>query len=56
MTAWDWLIVLVLNGGIILYGLHLSRGMRSSADWFLIGIPPSSVNCGSDSLAVPSLL
>ena len=37
MTAWDWILVLVLNGGIILYGLHLSRGMRSSADWFLAG-------------------
>ena len=37
MTAWDWLIVFVLNGGIILYGLYLSRGMRSSADWFLAG-------------------
>ena len=37
MTALDWTLVLVLNGGIILYGLYLSRGMRSSADWFLAG-------------------
>jgi len=37
VAALDWTLVLVLNGGIILYGLYLSRGMRSSADWFLAG-------------------
>jgi SSS family solute:Na+ symporter len=37
VTALDWSLVLVLNGGIILYGLYLSRGMRSAADWFLAG-------------------
>ena len=37
MTFLDWLLVLVLNGSIIAYGLYLSRGVRSSADWFLAG-------------------
>ena len=33
----DWSIVIILNGGTILYGLYLSRDVRSSADWFLAG-------------------
>lgn len=33
----DWSIIAVLNGGTILYGLYLSRNVRSSADWFLAG-------------------
>ncbi len=37
MGALDWSIVIILNGGTILYGLYLSRGVRSSADWFLAG-------------------
>jgi SSS family solute:Na+ symporter len=37
MTLLDWLLVIVLNGSIIAYGLYLSRGVRSSADWFLAG-------------------
>ena len=37
MTFLDWLLVLVLNGSIIAYGLYLSRGVRSSVDWFLAG-------------------
>ena len=37
MTFWDWLLVLVLNGSIVAYGLYLSRGVQSSADWFLAG-------------------
>ena len=37
MTIWDWLLVIVLNGSIICYGLYLSRGVQSSADWFLAG-------------------
>jgi len=37
MGILDWSIVVILNGGTILYGLHLSRGVRSSADWFLAG-------------------
>ena len=37
MIGWDWSIVCILNGSIILYGLYLSRGTRSTADWFLAG-------------------
>ena len=37
MGALDWSIVIILNGGTIFYGLYLSRGVRSSADWFLAG-------------------
>ncbi len=37
MTGWDWGLVVILNGGIILYGLYLSRGTRSTTDWFLAG-------------------
>lgn len=37
MGVLDWSIVIILNGGTILYGLYLSRGVRSSADWFLAG-------------------
>lgn len=35
MTWIDWLIVLVLNGSVMLYGLILARGARTSEDWFL---------------------
>jgi SSS family solute:Na+ symporter len=31
----DWVIVLVLNGAIVLWGLHIGRGTKSTADWFL---------------------
>ena len=31
----DWLIVLLLNGGVVCYGFYLSRGTSSSSDWFL---------------------
>lgn len=37
MTLVDWLIVILLNGSIIAYGIYLSRGVESSADWFLAG-------------------
>ena len=37
MSLWDWSLVLVLNGAIIVYGFYLSRGVRSSTDWFLGG-------------------
>lgn len=37
MDFLDWMIVLVLNGGIILYGLVRARDTRTSADWFLAG-------------------
>jgi SSS family solute:Na+ symporter len=35
MTTLDWLIVLLINGSIILYGLWLARGTHSSSEWFL---------------------
>jgi SSS family solute:Na+ symporter len=37
MNLIDWLIVVLLNGSIIVYGIWLSRGVESSADWFLAG-------------------
>ena len=37
MNLIDWLIVILLNGSIIVYGIWLSRGVQSSADWFLAG-------------------
>ena len=37
MSLWDWSLVLILNGAIIVYGFYLSRGVRSSTDWFLGG-------------------
>ena len=37
MSALDWAIVVLLNGSIIGFGLWLSRGVQSSADWFLAG-------------------
>lgn len=35
MHPFDWLIVILLNGGIIAYGFYLSRGTTSSSEWFL---------------------
>ncbi|RMG38579.1 MAG: hypothetical protein D6725_06920 [Planctomycetota bacterium] len=35
VSGWDWLIVAVFNGGIILAGLWVARGTRSSFEWFL---------------------
>jgi len=35
MTLWDWLIVLVLNGGVVAFGFYLARGTKTSEDWFL---------------------
>ena len=37
MNLIDWLIVILLNGSIIAYVIRLSRGVESSADWFLAG-------------------
>ena len=37
MSPWDWTLAIALNGAIILYGFYLSRGVRTSADWFLAG-------------------
>jgi SSS family solute:Na+ symporter len=35
VTWIDWLIVLVLNGTVMCYGLALARGEKTSQDWFL---------------------
>jgi SSS family solute:Na+ symporter len=35
MTPLDWIIVLVLNGAVIGYGLYLARGTSTSGEWFL---------------------
>ena len=35
MTTVDWLIVLILNGGVIAYGIYLARGIKTSSEWFL---------------------
>ena len=37
MSFLDWIIAIGLNAVIITYGFYLSRGVRSSADWFLAG-------------------
>ena len=35
MTLLDWLLVVGINGSIVLYGLRLARGTKSSVEWFL---------------------
>ncbi|HUG17392.1 MAG TPA: sodium/solute symporter [Planctomycetaceae bacterium] len=35
MTTLDWMIVLIINGSIIVYGLYLAWGTESSSEWFL---------------------
>ena len=35
MQILDWVIVLALNGAIVLWGLQIGRGTKSTADWFL---------------------
>jgi len=37
MTFLDWLIVFVLNGVVIAYGIYLARGTETSSEWFLGG-------------------
>ena len=37
MTTIDWLIVFVLNGAVIAYGIYLARGTETSSEWFLGG-------------------
>ena len=37
MTPLDWLIVLVINGAVIGYGLYLARSTETSSEWFLGG-------------------
>lgn len=41
MTDLDWLIVVVMNGAIVGYGLVISRGTKTASDWFLAarGLP-----------------
>ena len=35
MTPVDWLIVIILNGGVLAVGFFLARGTHSSEEWFL---------------------
>ena len=35
MTVIDWLIVLIVNGTVIGYGIYLARGTQTSGEWFL---------------------
>jgi len=35
MTLIDWLLVIVINLGIVLYGVVTFRGMKQSFDWYL---------------------
>ncbi|MEM7014979.1 MAG: hypothetical protein AAF585_26260, partial [Verrucomicrobiota bacterium] len=35
MTAFDWILVLLLNGGVMAFGFWLARGTKTSSDWFL---------------------
>ncbi|MGB0578531.1 MAG: sodium:solute symporter family transporter [Limisphaerales bacterium] len=35
MKPLDWLIVLLLNGGVMLWGFWVARGTKTSQDWFL---------------------
>jgi len=37
VSTLDWIIVLVLNSGVIVLGVWLARGTRSSRQWFLGG-------------------
>jgi SSS family solute:Na+ symporter len=37
LTAFDWSLVVLLNGAIIVYGLFLGRETKSASDWFLAG-------------------
>lgn len=41
MTFIDWLLVVVINLGIVVYGIAIARGMRRTYDWFLAakGLP-----------------
>ncbi|SVA73407.1 uncharacterized protein METZ01_LOCUS126261, partial [marine metagenome] len=35
MSFIDWLVVLIINGGIVAYGLYAFRDKRASFDWYL---------------------
>ena len=56
MTALDWFLVIAINGSIILVGLWLARGTRTSVDWFLAakGLPWWMVGMSMFATAVDS--
>ena len=56
MTAFDWLIVVLVNGAIVGYGLLISRGTKSASDWFLAarGLPWWMVGLSMFATAVDS--
>ena len=35
MTFVDWLLILVINGGIVLYGILVYKAQGQSFDWYL---------------------
>lgn len=35
MNIWEWVVVILLNGSIVGYGLYLGHGGQSSGQWFL---------------------
>jgi SSS family solute:Na+ symporter len=56
MTAIDWLIVVLVNGAIVGYGLLISRGTKKASDWFLAarGLPWWMVGLSMFATAVDS--
>jgi len=56
MTLVDWLIVLVVNLGIVLYGLITFKGIKQSFDWYLAAksLPWWAVGLSAFSTAVDS--
>ncbi len=56
MTLVDWLIVLVVNLGIVLYGLITFKGVKQSFDWYLAAksLPWWAVGLSAFSTAVDS--
>ncbi len=56
MIAIDWLIVVLVNGAIVGYGLVISRGTKKASDWFLAarGLPWWMVGLSMFATAVDS--
>ncbi len=56
MTLVDWLLVLVVNLGIVLYGLITFKGIKQSFDWYLAAksLPWWAVGLSAFSTAVDS--
>ncbi len=56
MTLVDWLLVVVVNLGIVLYGLITFKGIRKSFDWYLAAksLPWWAVGLSAFSTAVDS--